>query len=88
MGRITAVSWMAAAGVGIWLVPTSPALAAPWQAQAFARFSEQPVCKAVYDWELWGEDPIPYYDADNYCWQQVWTPQGWRWVDVCHGYAF
>jgi hypothetical protein len=32
---------------------------------------------------------VPYYGT--YCWQQVWTPSGWQWVDVCpgyHGYAY
>jgi hypothetical protein len=27
---------------------------------------------------------VPYYG--NYCWQQVWTPSGWQWVDACAGY--
>jgi hypothetical protein len=22
----------------------------------------------------------------NYCWQQVWTPSGWQWLDACAGY--
>lgn len=29
-----------------------------------------------------------YYDPKNYCWQKVWTAQGWRWFDVCWGYIF
>ena len=45
--------------------------------------------KAVYAYEVYGPEDVPYYDQDNYCWQQVWTPSnGWLWVDVCHGYAF
>jgi hypothetical protein len=27
-----------------------------------------------------------FYDYGNYCWQQVWTPSGWQWVDVCPGH--
>lgn len=27
-----------------------------------------------------------YGGYGNYCWQQVWTPTGWQWVDVCPGY--
>jgi hypothetical protein len=26
-------------------------------------------------------DFVPYHG--NYCWQQVWTPSGWQWVDAC-----
>lgn len=22
----------------------------------------------------------------DYCWQQVWTPYGWQWRNVCWGY--
>jgi hypothetical protein len=34
---------------------------------------------------------VPYYYGyvlyhGNYCWQQVWTPSGWQWVDACSGY--
>ncbi|MBO0733941.1 MAG: hypothetical protein J2P49_06435 [Methylocapsa sp.] len=29
-----------------------------------------------------------YYDPQNYCWQKVWTEQGWRWLDVCWGSVF
>jgi hypothetical protein len=39
---------------------------------------------------------VPYYYDyvlydGNYCWQQIWTPAGWQWVDACpgyHGYAY
>jgi hypothetical protein len=45
--------------------------------------------KAVYPYEVYGPEDVPFYDEQNYCWQQVWTPNnGWLWVDVCHGYAF
>jgi len=45
--------------------------------------------KTVFIEELYVEPYVlPFYDEQNYCWQQVWTPHGWRWVDVCHGYAF
>jgi hypothetical protein len=27
-----------------------------------------------------------YGTYGNYCWQQVWTPSGWQWVDICPGY--
>jgi hypothetical protein len=30
-----------------------------------------------------------YGTYGNYCWQQIWTPSGWQWVDICpsyHGY--
>jgi hypothetical protein len=27
-----------------------------------------------------------YAGYGNYCWQQVWTPYGWQWVDACSGY--
>ncbi|MGQ0445820.1 MAG: hypothetical protein ACT4O2_12030 [Beijerinckiaceae bacterium] len=30
-----------------------------------------------------------YGTYGNYCWQQVWTPSGWQWADVCAGdFAF
>jgi hypothetical protein len=38
-------------------------------------------------------DYVPYYYGyvpyGNYCWQQVWTPSGWQWIDACSGvYGF
>jgi hypothetical protein len=27
-----------------------------------------------------------YAGYGNYCWQQVWTPSGWQWLDACAGY--
>ncbi|HMF06984.1 MAG TPA: hypothetical protein VKE72_08245 [Methylocella sp.] len=45
--------------------------------------------KAVYAYELYDDGYNWFYDDENYCWQQVWTDSnGWRWVDVCHGYAY
>ncbi len=45
--------------------------------------------KAVYAYELNDPADIPFYDDENYCWQQVWTASnGWIWIDVCHGYVF
>jgi hypothetical protein len=61
--------------------------AAPAPAVASGGY-EKLLHKAVYAWELNDEGAVPYYDDENYCWQQVWTAHGWRWVDVCHGYAF
>ncbi|MCI0465431.1 MAG: hypothetical protein L0Y57_00230 [Beijerinckiaceae bacterium] len=50
---------------------------------------QAPFRKAVFIGELYTEQyVIPYYNEQNYCWQQVWTPHGWRWVDVCYGYVF
>src|ERR1700724_178728 len=43
--------------------------------------------RMVYLWravDAEGYDYVPYYG--NYCWQQVWTPSGWQWVDACAGY--
>jgi hypothetical protein len=37
-----------------------------------------------YDYVPYYYDYVPYYG--NYCWQQVWTPSGWQWVDACAGY--
>ena len=43
--------------------------------------------------ETWYYDYVPYYYGyvpyGNYCWQQVWTPSGWQWIDACSGvYGF
>ena len=38
----------------------------------------------LYDYVPYYYDYVPYYG--NYCWQQVWTPSGWQWVDACAGY--
>ena len=89
--RFIGVFYAALAGAAILLAVQPPALAAAGQPQIFPHSLEAPIIKAVYDWELFGEDPVPpvpYYDPDNYCWQQVWTAHGWRWVDACYGYAF
>jgi hypothetical protein len=37
-----------------------------------------------YDYAPYYYDYV-LYDG-NYCWQQVWTPSGWHWVDACSGY--
>ncbi len=88
MRRIAGAGGVALAAAAILLAAQPPALAAAGQQQIFRHSLELPIVKAVYDWELWDEDPVPYYDADNYCWQQVWTAHGWRWLDVCNGQAF
>src|SRR5437773_1932714 len=31
--------------------------------------------------------PFAYAAYDN-CWRKVWTPVGWRWVDVCGDYLY
>ena len=88
MTRITGVAGALVAGAAIVLGVVSPALAAAGHPQTFSSSPEKFIRNAVYDWELWDEYPVPFYDEDNYCWQQVWTAHGWRWVDVCHGFAF
>jgi hypothetical protein len=81
-------SLCAAAVAGALLTAALPpvGLCAPGN---FSGGPEALVHKAVYAYELYGPDDIPFYDEENYCWQQVFTPSnGWVWVDVCHGYAF
>jgi len=32
---------------------------------------------------------VPFaYAAYDSCWRKVWTPVGWRWVDVCSDYLY
>ena len=89
MKRKTSVACVAVAGALILLAAQLSAVAAAGQPRIFRHSLEGPIIEAVYAWELYGEEPVvPYYDPDNYCWQQVWTAHGWRWVDVCYGYAF
>jgi hypothetical protein len=89
MRRIAGVICAAAGAAAILLAAQRPAFAAAGQPQILAKSPEASVLQAVSDWELWDEEPVvPYYDADNYCWQQVWTAHGWRWLDVCYGQAF
>jgi hypothetical protein len=57
-------------------------------AQNFSGLQETPLHNAVYAYELYDQGYTPFYDDENYCWQQVWTANGWRWVDICYGYAY
>jgi hypothetical protein len=58
-------------------------------AQIFSGLQQEtPLHDAVYAYELYDEGYTPFYDDENYCWQQVWTANGWRWVDICYGYAY
>jgi hypothetical protein len=84
MGSICA----SALGAAILTAAPASAVASGGHAQNFSMMYENLLHEAVYAWELYDEGAVPYYDDENYCWQQVWTAHGWRWVDVCHGYAF
>jgi hypothetical protein len=46
--------------------------------------------QVVFAVEPYFYDYGPYYynGYGNYCWQQAWTPRGWRWLDICYGFAF
>lgn len=83
---------MRAAAIGAAILTAAPpsAVALGWPGQIFSSGQENLLHKAVYAYELYYYGYVPYYyDDENYCWQQVWTANnGWRWVDVCHGYAY
>ncbi len=81
---------IAAAVTGTAILAAAPASAFPAGArnQRSVAGPEATLRKIVFFEELYFEGYVPFYDEQNYCWQQVWTPHGWRWVDVCHGYAF
>ncbi|MCI0599444.1 MAG: hypothetical protein L0Y50_10640 [Beijerinckiaceae bacterium] len=67
----------------------APAVQTGRRDQSFGTGYQAATRKIVFAEELYLEPYVlPFYDEQNYCWQQVWTPHGWRWVDVCHGYAF
>jgi hypothetical protein len=84
----TVIGSICAAALGAAILTAAPAVACGGHAQNFLGRCEKLLHKAVYAWELDDEGAVPYYDDENYCWQQVWTAHGWRWVDVCYGYAF
>jgi hypothetical protein len=77
----------AAAMAAILTAAPAWALAPCPPAQNFCGLQET-LPNAVYAYELSDEGYTPFYDDENYCWQQVWTANGWRWVDICYGYAY
>src|SRR3984893_11460198 len=92
------LSWLAATTIGAAIVTVTPALA--FQGGGFGggmggmrmsrqvfvggapRFVGAPFAGRHF------VDGAFFYDSyyGNYCWQQVWTPSGWQWVDACAGY--
>ncbi len=89
MTSVTGSVRAAAMGAAILTAVPPSALALSCSGQVFSGGQENLLHKAVYAYELYYDGYVPYYDAENYCWQQVWTDSnGWRWVDVCHGYAY
>jgi len=70
----------AALSVALFLAASAPAVGAEALPQGMPEVY-------IYPEPYTGADGV-YYDPENYCWQKVWTEQGWRWFDVCYGYVF
>jgi hypothetical protein len=88
---ISVTGSMRAAALGAAILTAAPAsaLTSNRPGQIISGGQENPLHKAVFSYELYDDNYVPYYDEENYCWQQVWTASnGWRWVDVCHGYVY
>lgn len=84
---------VAAAAIGAAIVAAAPGFAggAPFAGRRFVGGFHDPACfrhhRHFRDFAVVG-GPFFYDYAGygNYCWQQVWTPSGWQWLDACAGY--
>ncbi len=84
---------VAAAAIGAAIVTAAPGFAcgAPLANRHYVGGVQRPACfrhhRHFRNFAFAG-GPFFYEYAGygNYCWQQVWTPSGWQWLDACAGY--